>query len=124
MQYFGFDPVYERKVQPVFDFLYEKYFRVEVHGAENIPKEGRCLLVANHSGTLPLDGMMLRLAVQREHAAHREVRWLAEDVIFHFPFLGSFTNRMGAVRACQENAERLLTRVGVGFARLPLRAPS
>jgi 1-acyl-sn-glycerol-3-phosphate acyltransferase len=105
---FGYDPVYELKVLPLFDFLYEKYFRVEVHGVENVPREGRCLLVANHSGTLPLDGMMLRLAVRREHSAHREVRWLAEDVIFHFPFLGSFTNRMGAVRACQENAERLL----------------
>jgi 1-acyl-sn-glycerol-3-phosphate acyltransferase len=105
---FGYDPVYEQKVLPLFDFLYEKYFRVEVHGAHQVPIAGRCLLVANHSGTLPLDGMMLRLAVRREHPQHRGVRWLAEDGIFHFPFLGSFTNRMGAVRACQENAERLL----------------
>jgi 1-acyl-sn-glycerol-3-phosphate acyltransferase len=36
------------------------------------------------------------------------VRWLAEDFIFHFPFVGAFSNRLGAVRACQENAERLL----------------
>jgi 1-acyl-sn-glycerol-3-phosphate acyltransferase len=105
---FGYDPEYERKVLPLFDFLYEKYFRVEVHGVERIPGEGRCLLVANHSGTLPFDGMMLRRAVRREHPQHRDVRWLAEDGIFHFPFLGSFTNRVGAVRACQENAERLL----------------
>jgi 1-acyl-sn-glycerol-3-phosphate acyltransferase len=46
--------------------------------------------------------------VRREHPQHRDVRWLAEDGIFHLPFLGSFTNRLGAVRACQENAERLL----------------
>jgi 1-acyl-sn-glycerol-3-phosphate acyltransferase len=105
---FGYDPAYEQKVLPLFDFLYEKYFRVELHGVERIPAEGRCLLVANHSGTLPVDGMMLRLGVRREHPDHREVRWLAEDTIFHLPFLGSFTNRMGAVRACQENAERLL----------------
>jgi 1-acyl-sn-glycerol-3-phosphate acyltransferase len=105
---FGYDPLYEQRVLPLFDFLYEKYFRVEVHGLDNVPDEGRCLLVANHSGTIPLDGIMLRLAVRREHPRHRDVRWLAEDVIFHFPFLGSFTNRLGAVRACQENAERLL----------------
>jgi 1-acyl-sn-glycerol-3-phosphate acyltransferase len=105
---FGYDPVYEQKVLPFFDFLYEKYFRVEVHGVEHLPGEGRCLLVANHSGTLPFDGVMLRRAVRREQAQHREVRWLAEDGIFHFPFLGSFSNRLGAVRACQENAERLL----------------
>ncbi len=105
---FGYDPAYERKLLPFFELLYEKYFRVEAHGIERLPGEGRCLLVANHSGTLPLDGLMLRLAVRREHQQHRSVRWLAEDGIFHFPFLGSFTNRMGAVRACQENAERLL----------------
>ncbi len=105
---FGYDPVYEQKVLPFFELLYSKYFRVEVHGAERIPSEGRCVLVANHSGTLPLDGMMMRLAVRHEHPRHREVRWLAEDGIFHLPFLGSFTNRLGAVRACPENAERLL----------------
>jgi 1-acyl-sn-glycerol-3-phosphate acyltransferase len=105
---FGFDPVYEQKVLPFFALLYEKYFRVDVDGANAIPASGRCLLVANHSGTLPFDGMMLKLAVKREHAQRRDVRWLAEDLIFHFPFLGSFSNRVGAVRACQENAERLL----------------
>jgi 1-acyl-sn-glycerol-3-phosphate acyltransferase len=93
---------------PLFNVLYERYFRAEVHGVESIPSDGRCLLVANHAGTLPLDGLMLRLAVRREHPDARSVRWLAEDVIFHFPFLGSFVNRLGAVRACQENAERLL----------------
>jgi 1-acyl-sn-glycerol-3-phosphate acyltransferase len=105
---FGFDPAYERKMIPLFNVLYERYFRAEVHGVESIPSDGRCLLVANHAGTLPLDGLMLRLAVRREHPDARSVRWLAEDVIFHFPFLGSFVNRLGAVRACQENAERLL----------------
>jgi 1-acyl-sn-glycerol-3-phosphate acyltransferase len=105
---FGYDPAYERRFLPFLELLYEKYFRVEVHGIDRIPAQGRCLLVANHSGALPLDGVMLRLAVRREHSRRRDVRWLAEDGIFHFPFLGNFTNRVGAVRACQENAERLL----------------
>ena len=107
---FGYDPVYEHRLLPFFDFLYRKYFRVETHGVERVPNEGRCLIVANHSGTIPVDGMMLRLGVRREHPRHREVRWLAEDAIFHFPFLGVVTNRIGAVRACQENAGRLLDR--------------
>jgi 1-acyl-sn-glycerol-3-phosphate acyltransferase len=105
---FGWDPVYEEKVRPLFDFLYERWFRVSVDGIANVPATGRCLLVANHSGTVPFDGVMLKTAIKREHPAHRDVRWLAEDFIFHFPFLGSITNRIGAVRACQENAERLL----------------
>jgi 1-acyl-sn-glycerol-3-phosphate acyltransferase len=105
---FGFDPVYEERIMPLFNFLYERYFRVECEGVHHVPDEGRCLLVGNHSGTIPLDGAMLKVAVKKEHGKHRDVRWLAEDLIFHFPFLGSFTNRVGAVRACQENAERLL----------------
>jgi 1-acyl-sn-glycerol-3-phosphate acyltransferase len=105
---FGFDPIYEQKVMPFLNLLYEKYFRVEAEGVDNIPSEGRCVLVTNHSGTLPYDGLMIKTCVKREHPLHRDVRWLAEDFIFHFPFLGSFTNRVGAVRACQENAERLL----------------
>jgi 1-acyl-sn-glycerol-3-phosphate acyltransferase len=105
---FGYDPVYEERVLPFFRFLYEKYFRVQTTGIEHIPGDGRCLLVANHSGTLPVDGMMLRYAVRHEHPQHRNVRWLVEDAIFHFPFMGNFINRLGAVRACQENAERLL----------------
>jgi 1-acyl-sn-glycerol-3-phosphate acyltransferase len=105
---FGFDPIYDAKVRPFLHFLYERYFRVECHGVDHVPAEGRCVLVANHSGTVPLDGLMLKTAVQREHPARRDVRWLTEDFIHHFPFLGAINNRLGAVRACQENAERLL----------------
>jgi 1-acyl-sn-glycerol-3-phosphate acyltransferase len=105
---FGFDPIYEEKARVVLEFLYTRYFRVETTGIERVPAEGRCLLVANHSGTLPLDGVMLKSAVKLEHPQPRDVRWLTEDFINHMPYLGSMMNRLGAVRACQENAERLL----------------
>jgi 1-acyl-sn-glycerol-3-phosphate acyltransferase len=105
---FGLDPVYEQRLRPVLDFLYKNYFRTEVSGIENVPADGRCIIVSNHSGVLPYDGMMVRTAMRREHPSQREVRWLAEDFIFHLPFVGAFMNRIGAVRACQENAERLL----------------
>ncbi len=105
---FGYDKVYEERAKPLLDFLYESYFRVEVHDAERVPSEGRAILVANHAGTVPLDGPMLRMALQREHPHKRDLRWLAEDFVFHMPFLGAWMNRIGAVRACQENAERLL----------------
>jgi 1-acyl-sn-glycerol-3-phosphate acyltransferase len=105
---FGLDPAYERRVRPLLEFLYRRYFRIETRGIEHIPDEGRCVVVANHSGTLPLDGAMLRTAIRLEHPSERELRWLAEDFIFYLPFVGAFMNRIGAVRACQENAERLL----------------
>jgi 1-acyl-sn-glycerol-3-phosphate acyltransferase len=105
---FGLDPVYEKRLRPFTEFLYKRYFRVEAEGAEQIPNDGRCLIVANHSGTIPLDGVMLRTCVRLEHLAERELRWLAEDFVYYLPFAGAFMSRIGAVRACQENAERLL----------------
>jgi len=108
---FGLDPMFENRLLPTLDFLYDRYFRVAVEGVHHIPTEGRCLIVANHSGgPLPYDGAMLRTAVRREHTQNRELRWLAEDFIYYLPFVGTFMNRIGAVRACQENAERLLNK--------------
>src|SRR4029078_9701178 len=89
--------------------LYKHYFRVETEGTDHIPDEGRCLIVSNHSGgPLRSAGLILRTAVRREHPQQRELRWLAEDFIYYLPFVGAMMNRLGAVRACQENAERLL----------------
>jgi 1-acyl-sn-glycerol-3-phosphate acyltransferase len=105
---FGFDPIFDRFVRPVFEFLYTKYWRVETYGISNIPKSGPCLMVGNHSGSLPYDATMLKMAVLKEHTAHREVRFMVEDFLFHFPFLGSMMNRFGGVRASQENAQQLL----------------
>lgn len=108
---FGLDPTFEQRLLPTLDFLYDRYFRVTVEGVQHIPPEGRCLIVANHSGgPLPYDGAMLRAAIRREHSMHRELRWLAEDFIYYLPFIGTIMNRIGAVRACQENAERLLNK--------------
>ncbi len=106
---FGLDPDFEsRFARPLVDFLYRHYFRVQADGIEHVPASGRCLVVANHSGTLPLDGPILRAALRRDHPAHREMRWLAEDFLYYLPFAGTTITRVGAVRACNENAERLL----------------
>lgn len=106
---FGYDPIFERFVRPIFDFLYDKYWRVETYGVSNIPRSGPALLVANHSGSLPYDAAMLKIAVQKEHPQHRDVRFMVEDFLFHFPFLGSLMSRFGGVRANQENAQGLLS---------------
>ena len=106
---FGFDAQLEARKLALIDFLARRYFRIETEGVERIPDNGRCLLVANHSGaTIPLDGLMLRAMVRLNHPKRVDVRWLSEDFVHYFPFVGTTYNRLGAVRACQENAERLL----------------
>lgn len=106
---FGFDPIFDQFIRPILDFFYTKYWRVETYGMSHIPAEGPVLLVGNHSGGLPYDALMLKTAVQKEHHMHRELRFLVEDFLFHFPFLGSTMNRGGGVRASQENAQELLS---------------
>jgi 1-acyl-sn-glycerol-3-phosphate acyltransferase len=107
---FGLDDGYEAKLRPWLETMCKRYFRVELHGAQNVPPHGRALLVSNHSRSLIWDGIILRTALRLHHDAGREMRWLVDDAQFHAPFLGTFINRLGAVRACQENAERLLLR--------------
>jgi 1-acyl-sn-glycerol-3-phosphate acyltransferase len=105
---FGLDPHFEQRARPVLEAMVKRYFRVDVDGANHIPAQGRALIVANRAGALPWDGMVLRTAMRMTRPELSPVRWLAEDSIFHYPFLGVFMNRLGAVRACPENAERLL----------------
>ncbi|MBZ6248631.1 acyltransferase family protein [Streptomyces olivaceus] len=88
--------------------LYENYFRVEVKGVENIPAEGGALIVANHSGTLPLDGLMMQVAVHDHHPADRHLRLLAADLVFVLPVVNELARKLGHTLACAEDAERLL----------------
>ena len=104
---FGFDPHFaDNVVQPVLRPLFEKWFRVEVRGAENIPTDGRALVVANHAGTLPLDALMTSVAV-RERAG-RPLRMLAADLAFDMPLVGTVARKAGHTLACHPDAERLL----------------
>jgi len=105
---FGLDERFLEPLLPLARWFHDVYFRVESEGLEHIPATGRALLVANHSGTLPYDASMVVTAVMLKHPAKRHVRPLVEDFIYHVPYLGMFMSRVGAVRACQENAQRLL----------------
>lgn len=105
---FGMDPTLLEFMRPFFQFLYYNYFRVDVEGTRNIPRKGPAILVANHAGALPYDGAMVHLAVFNSLAGQRGVRFLVEDFVYDLPVLGTFIQRIGGVRACHENAERLL----------------
>ena len=106
---FGFDQQFNDTVlMPVVRPLYEKWFRVEVHGIENVPSESPALLVANHSGTVALDAVMTLLALHDHHPGHRNLRMLGADLVFTLPFVGEMARRSGHTVACNPDAERLL----------------
>jgi 1-acyl-sn-glycerol-3-phosphate acyltransferase len=90
--------------------LYDQYFRVEVKGIENIPAEGGALVVSNHSGTLPMDGLMMQVAVHDHHPAGRHLRLLAADLVFMLPLVNELARKAGHTLACAEDAQLLLER--------------
>ena len=104
---FGFDPEFTTKIfLPPLRRLADSWFRVEVRGAENLPADGSALLVSNHAGTLPIDGMILHTVVYDEIGRH--VRMLGADLIFKTPYSHDLARNTGTTLACQEDAERLL----------------
>lgn len=108
---FGFDPQFnDACVLPWLRFFFQKWFRVEVSGIDNIPDDGAALLVANHAGTLPIDGLMMSVAVRDHHHAHRNLRLLAADMVFDTPILSSIARKAGHTMACSADAHRLLAR--------------
>jgi 1-acyl-sn-glycerol-3-phosphate acyltransferase len=105
---FGMDEVVLRRARPLLDFLYDRYWRVELEGLEHLPEKGPCLLVANHSGLLPYDGLMLAHGIERTHESGERPRFFVADWLMTLPFVQPYLARLGGVRACRENAERLL----------------
>ncbi|HVL33257.1 MAG TPA: lysophospholipid acyltransferase family protein [Actinomycetota bacterium] len=100
------DPDLVRALIPVMLPLYSLYWRVDVFGIENIPTEGPALLAANHSGTIPIDGAMLKLAVLKEHG--RNPWLLAADLVFRIPGFRDLVRIAGNARADREETLDLM----------------
>jgi 1-acyl-sn-glycerol-3-phosphate acyltransferase len=106
---FGFDPEFNSRVLiPVARFFYQQWFQVRLQGTANVPGNGAALVVANHSGTLPFDAIMLQAGLHDEHPAHRNLRLLGADLVYEIPVLGTVASRAGHTRACPANAHALL----------------
>ncbi len=104
---YGFDPeVTERFFMAALRPIAQQWFRIEVRGIENIPAEGGALVVSNHSGTIPVDGLMTMVSIH-DHAG-RHLRPLGADLVFRLPFVGALARKGGATLACNEDAERML----------------
>ncbi len=127
---FGYDPAVHQRVRPLLRFLFERYWRVRVDGVEHIPGRGPAILVANHSGAIPIDASMIAAAVEFRGLHPRLVRFLYDRFVEQMPLVGSFYRKVGSVPARYANAAALLARgelVGVfpegvagvakGFAR-------
>jgi 1-acyl-sn-glycerol-3-phosphate acyltransferase len=87
--------------------LYDEYFRVRTFGQENIPNQA-LMLVSNHSGQLPFDGIMLTMSYFL-HAPNPTIpRGMAERFLMRLPFLGKLTAETGGILGDRKNCQYVL----------------
>ncbi len=110
---YGFDPFGFHRDSlkyaiPVARWIYRSYFRAEVHNIHNVPAAGRVLLVANHSGQLPFDGLVIASAMLLDADPARMVRSMIERFVPTVPFMSFVMTRLGQITGTPENCRRLL----------------
>ena len=86
--------------------IVRKYFRLEVEGLENLPKNGPCLITPNHSGYSGFDAVVL------SHELVKATKRIPRVMTHHLWFISEATalpaNKMGFVEATTKNGEEML----------------
>src|SRR4051794_2339390 len=105
----GFDEGFADAALPLVEFLYKRWWRVDVDGILNVPSHGRALLVSNHAGSFfPWDAFMVGCAILKEHPLPRFARFLVLNWAFELPWVSVAIRKCGGVPASPYNAIRLL----------------
>ncbi|MCB9477800.1 MAG: acyltransferase family protein [Deltaproteobacteria bacterium] len=89
-------------------YVYLYYFRVESEGVHNIPEEGRGLIVPNHSGVIPIDGMMIGVDLAFNMRRPRIIRAMVDNFMGFLPFINVFFARCGQLVGARRNFADLL----------------
>lgn len=84
-----------------------RYFHPTIHGIDNIP-DGRALVVPNHSGQLPFDGLVIALAALLMRKPPRLLRAMAERWFPTLPLVNIAFSRSGVVVGDPINCRNLL----------------
>jgi len=105
---FGMSRDSVRTAATVARWMYRHYFRAEAFGIENVPTTGPLILVSNHSGQLPFDGLVIGSACFLEMKQPRLVRAMVEFFVPTVPFASYLFSRWGQITGTPENCRRLL----------------
>ena len=103
----GFDPDFFAAVWPTLEQVAKSYFHVKVIQDEAPDYRRPKIFVANRYGFLPIDAVLAKVVLD-PLLYPNPLRPLLEDYVFTVPYVGVWLSRIGCVRACQENARRLL----------------
>jgi len=106
---FGFDFNFAVYVVLIAGLVYRYYFRVKTIGIEKLP-QGPFILVANHSGQIPIDGAMIATGLMLDSEEPRLLRSMVEKWAATLPFINTFFSRCGQIVGKPENINLLLSR--------------
>jgi 1-acyl-sn-glycerol-3-phosphate acyltransferase len=87
--------------------LYRSYFKVRVFGQENV-QDKPYIVVSNHTGQVPLDGMLLTIAMVIDVHPPRILRAMVERFMAQLPFIGDLTAQTGSILGDRSNCEFLI----------------
>ncbi|MBX9724353.1 MAG: 1-acyl-sn-glycerol-3-phosphate acyltransferase, partial [Candidatus Obscuribacterales bacterium] len=94
---YGFNLASYAGVERLIRILYKKWFGVQIAGLTNIPAKGSALLFGNHSGVLPVDGLLLYDGIINLHPEPRRVRFLVSKFLLRAPVIGKFLRGFGCI---------------------------
>lgn len=104
---YGLSPEFIRRAALPGVLLYRYYFRCQTHDIQRMPA-GRVLVVANHAGQLPFDGLMLATALLLEAEPPRIARAMGEYWIPTIPGFNVLAARGGTLVGTPENCAQML----------------
>lgn len=96
-----------RAYSPMATF-YRHYLKVTAFGMEFIPREGRALVIPNHSGGIGADAAMIFTSLILNDEAPRLGQGMAEYFLTRSPFASVALSKLGHLTGLPEHGEQLL----------------
>jgi 1-acyl-sn-glycerol-3-phosphate acyltransferase len=84
---------------PIWNFLCDHYFRVEINGWHRIPDETSLLIGIHSGGALTMDAWTLVHSWYRHFEGKRMLHGTAHDVLMAAPLLGDYFRAVGVIPA-------------------------
>ena len=99
---------FERIQRPLWAFLNDYYFRLEVDGWDRVPDEPSLLIGIHSGGSLTMDAWTLVEAWQRHFEGKRVLHGTAHDVLMAAPGLGDYFRACGVIPASRRGVSAAL----------------
>lgn len=89
--------------------IYNNYFKVRVLGNKEL-KQSQYMVCSNHTGQIPIDGILISMAFILEMTPPILLRGMVEKFLVKLPVLGNLSAKLGSILGDRQNCDYLLKR--------------